>query len=476
MLRLLIITIALSVPLSAWSQTPQDDSSGAQESGEEQAAESDADTEQQPAEEAEGAERPAEEAEGAEQESTEEAEGAEQESTESDADEAGASKPVGVQLADLETIEGSGFDANAKVELQFQENSTDSMDASYRYKWRKVSPSTIQSTDFKVSFNATGSSRTNSNGDEIIDYSQTLTLDGTAGPSSNHASFSYDSYISPKFGQPTFLFVEPQVRIVSDASESDGEQTDGPDQMSAAATVGFGFGRVYPSASYERASAIIKILRREGLLLRTETPGEVQDLIGILKRRWDPTKDVLKALDYMKSKGLVAAGETPSSLIAEMVMLVEQSFDYKETGSQYRLGVNYNFMTGETESDVQPLLLAASYTEVFGDERLIIQPFAYFYKRIDEDEDASYGATIDIRYAKSARSELFFTDRWSPDVQNSIEAGWRYTLSSFMNAEVKYTLDIPLSDPAEDPDTGETEEQEWPAAIIVSLKAGGRGL
>ena len=45
-----------------------------------------------------------------------------------------------------------------------------------------------------------------------------------------------------------------------------------------------------------------------------------------------------------------------------------------------------------------------------------------------------------------------------------------------MNAEVKYSLDIPLSDPAEDPDTGETEEQEWPAAIIVSLKAGGRGL
>ena len=464
MLRLLIITIALSVPLSAWSQTPQDDSSGAQESGEEQAAESDADTEQQPAEEAEGAEKPAEEAEGAEK------------PAESDADEASASKPVGVQLADLETIEGSGFDANAKVELQFQENSTDSMDASYRYKWRKVSPSTIQSSDFKVSFNATGSSRTNSNGDEIIDHSQTLTLDGTAGPSSDHASFSYDSYISPKFGQPTFLFFEPQVRIVSDASESDGEQTDGPDQMSAAATVGFGFGRVYPSASYERASTIIKILRREGLLLRTETPGEVQDLIGILKRRWDPTKDVLKAIDYMKSKGLVAAGETPSSLVAEMVTVVEQSFDYKETGSQYRLGVNYNFMTGETESDVQPLLLAASYTEVFGDERLIIQPFAYFYKRIDEDEDASYGASIDVRYAKSARSELFFTDRWTPDVQNSIEAGWRYTLSSFMNAEVKYTLDIPLSDPVEDPNTGETEDQEWPAAIIVSLKAGGRGL
>ena len=464
MLRLLIITIALSVPLSAWSQTPQDDSSGAQESGEEQAAESDADTEQQPAEEAEGAEKPAEEAEGAEK------------PAESDADEASASKPVGVQLADLETIEGSGFDANAKVELQFQENSTDSMDASYRYKWRKVSPGTIQSSDFKVSFNATGSSRTNSNGDEIIDHSQTLTLDGTAGPNSDHASFSYDSYISPKFGQPTFLFFEPQVRIVSDASESDGEQTDGPDQMSAAATVGFGFGRVYPSASYERASTIIKILRREGLLLRTETPGEVQDLIGILKRRWDPTKDVLKAIDYMKSKGLVAAGETPSSLVAEMVTVVEQSFDYKETGSQYRLGVNYNFMTGETESDVQPLLLAASYTEVFGDERLIIQPFAYFYKRIDEDEDASYGASIDVRYAKSARSELFFTDRWTPDVQNSIEAGWRYTLSSFMNAEVKYTLDIPLSDPVEDPNTGETEDQEWPAAIIVSLKAGGRGL
>ena len=45
-----------------------------------------------------------------------------------------------------------------------------------------------------------------------------------------------------------------------------------------------------------------------------------------------------------------------------------------------------------------------------------------------------------------------------------------------MSAEVKYTLDIPLTEPAEDFDTGETEDQEWPAAIIFSLKAGGRGL
>ena len=164
-------------------------------------------------------------------------------------------------------------------------------------------------------------------------------------------------------------------------------------------------GSTHPPA--KRASAVIKILRREGPA--EGRAREVQDLIGILKRRWDPTK-MLKAIDHEVQGVFVAAGETPSSLVAEMVTVVEQSFDYKETGSQYRLGVNYNFMTGETESDVQPLLLAASYTEVFGDERLIIQPYAYFYKRIDEDEDASYGASIDVRYAKSASGSSSQTD------------------------------------------------------------------
>ena len=62
--------------------------------------------------------------------------------------------------------------------------------------------------------------------------------------------------------------------------------------------------------------------------------------------------------------------------------------------------MNYNFLTGDTEVDTQPLLLAASYTQVFGNERLIVQPFAFFYKRLDEDQDAQYGASIDIRYAK----------------------------------------------------------------------------
>jgi hypothetical protein len=483
MVRLLAIIVLLTFALPALGQTPPTEEAPPKEKATEEAPAKDdpakETTEDDPAKETADDDPAKETAEDAPAEETDDDAPAKEDAPaegEAKAESETAPESTGILITDLKNVVGSGFDASANITLNSPEGTTDTIDGSYRYVWRAVAPEVTRSVDAEISLNGTNTPSEDDSGNDTGQSTMTLTVDGGAGPSSDHASFAYDKYINPMLDRPTFIFIEPQVRYESTAAETAGEDTDAPDVFSAAATAGIGFGRVYPSASYERASSILKILRRGGALTRSETPEELQELMRILKKRWEPTKDVLKAVDYLKEKGLLAAGETPSSMIAELVAIVEQSFDYKETGSEYRFGVNYNFITGDTQSDSQPLLIAASYTQVFGDERLVIQPFAYFYKRIDEDVDAFYGASLDIRYAKTARSELFFTDRFTPGSQNSIEAGWRYTLASFMNAEVKYTLDMPLGDAPEDPITGETEEQDWPATIIVSLKAGGRGL
>ncbi len=279
----------------------------------------------------------------------------------------------------------------------------------------------------------------------IEEYRIELNISGDAGPQSDLGKITFDKYLNVEVLQkPIFVFAEPQAKFKTNQ--------DTLLKPTVAIFTGIGFGKMYPSAEHQRVSDFLLILEENDLLLREITQEEYKILMFIIKNRWQGYKETDLALEKMEEMGLLK--EFPSrAVLTSLTQSIESSFEYMETGSDARAGINYNFTTGETvyigvtgddeeeEKKDEPLRISFIYRESYQKDKFLIAPWFSLFQELKPDIITFANLGSEIIFQKSPRMKYFLKDKFTfyygndyTSFSNNLKAGTYFEIVALLGA------------------------------------------
>ena len=357
--------------------------------------------------------------------------------------------PVSAPIAELtfedfEKMSDFGYYISGDVDYVKPSGEEGGGDGKYEYsfKSRDVNPKYSLSTMFKLDFNHTIPSSTES---ATGDFS----LTGRAGPSKDFARFTYNYYLDNSvFDKQVFVVCEPQIKYENHFDKNNPQRP----VTTTAVFAGVGFGRLYPTGNYHRVKDFIEILHEHGLLIRRLTKDEYETLMSILVNSWDSEKETRLALCELEEMNLLSKNPSNEVILA-LIKAIEESLDYREDGSEFVFGIHYTFQTKEAvvvgpDVEVPDLTqIALSYKRTFTYNKVVIMPMAEFYQEFTPSSSTNISAGGNIDYVVSPRLKCYLRETFIyesydnfSESSNEIELGTSYKLLTFFDASLKSTL------------------------------------
>lgn len=358
------------------------------------------------------------------------------------------------RIEDFESVGDYGYRISAEPFLNIS-NRTASGNGSLDFTHRKIRGKntfyTNGSSKFRYSFSS-------GNKDNIFPVENTgffsADVFGTSGFTGSMARFTYDRYIDKKFlKKPNFLFVEPQLELHYESDPIDFNMENVVSE--GAVSVGYGVGRIYPTAIYDRAVRFFEALHQNGLLKRKPTMNELKRLMFILPNRWTADFETFKALNELRLMDLLE-GEVSFGLAERLRDEIAASRDYVEQGEEIRVGFNvrvfgvnlpYISLEQNVKKDV-PLRFFIEYNRIFNFDRLIISAGASFYlqfQRFNPRLNGNAGATY-IFSDKLRAIALYHVNldaaRGYTRLSTGLTAGLSYIIGNYLSASFNTSLDF----------------------------------
>ena len=347
-----------------------------------------------------------------------------------------------IKLTDFSKLSDLGYGINANVYFGGQINHSSGY-GNYHLGaiWRNFNRSFVISSKFEADLEhnipATIEFR-------IEEYRVELNVTGDAGPESDLGKITFDKYLNLEIlKKPIFIFAEPQVKFLVNQ--------DTLIEPTIAIFTGIGFGKIYPSAEYHRVGDFLKILEKNDLLTREITMEEIKILMTILKNRWQGYKETDLALKKLQELEILK--EFPSrAVFLSLIKSIEISHEYMETGSDTRLGINYNFTTGETiylgvtgdeeeEEEDKPLRVSLTYRESYQRTPFLITPWLSLFQELKPDIITFANLGSEIIYQVNPRIKHFIKDKFTfysgenyTSFSNNLKAGTYFEIVALLGA------------------------------------------
>lgn len=312
------------------------------------------------------------------------------------------------RIEDFESVGDYGYRISA--EPFFNLSSSDiSGNGALDFTYRKVQGKNTFYTDVssKLDYSLPGDK-----GDNMLPLENTNSfsagLFGRGGFSGSMARFTYNRYINKQFfGAPNFLFAEPQLKFHYSSNPTGFEEKRTVSE--GAVAVGYGVGRIYPTAIYDRAVRFFETLYQNGLLKRKPTMNELKRLMSVLPNRWTADFDTFKALNELRLMGLLES-EVSFSLAERLRDEIVASRDYIEYGQEIRagfearvFGVNLPYISLEENSKKDiPIRFFIEYRRIFNFGRLVLNTGAAFYLQFQQ---------FDLRLNSNTGATYIFSDK-----------------------------------------------------------------
>lgn len=358
------------------------------------------------------------------------------------------------RVEDFESIGDYGYRVSAEPFFNIS-NRTASGNGAFDFTHRKIRGKNTFYTDgssrFSYSFSSSGK-------DNMFPVQNTgyflADVFGQAGFDGNMARFTYDRYIDKKFlKKPNFLFVEPQLELHYD---SDPLGLNAEKMVSeGAVSFGYGVGRIYPTAIYDRAVRFFEVLYQNGLLKRKPTQDELKHLMSVLPNRWRADFETFKALNELRLMGLLES-EVSFGLAERLRDEIAASRDYVEYGEEIRTGFNFrtfgvNLPYVSLEQNAKkniPFRFFIEYKRIFNFDRLIISTGASFYlqfQQLNARLNGNAGATY--VFSDKMRANAFYhinldAIRNGTRFSTGITVGVSYVIGNYLSASFHTSLDF----------------------------------
>lgn len=358
------------------------------------------------------------------------------------------------RIEDFKSIGDYGYRISAEPFLDIT-NRTASGNGALDFTHRKIQGKNTFYTDGSSKFRYSFSS---GNKDNMfpVENSEFFSADvfGTAGFTGNMARFTYDRYIDKKLlKKPNFLFAEPQLELHYDSDPFD---LNAENVVSEGAfSIGYGVGRIYPTAVYDRAVRFFEALYQNGLLKRKPTQDELKRLMSVLPNRWTADFETFKALNELRLMGLLE-GEVSFGLAERLRDEIAASRDYVEHGEEIRagfnvrvFGVNLPFISLDqnVKKDI-PLRFFIEYKRIFNFDRLIVSTGASFYLQFQRFNPRLNGhATATYIFSDKLRALVFYhlnldATRGYTRLSTGVTAGLSYIVGNYLSASFNTSLDF----------------------------------